>query len=178
MTRARPILFSGPLVRAILAGEKTETRRVIKQDVLRTAGPIEALSPYGVRGDHLYVREAFAVDTGGAPPTRGVPVGRPVYRADVGDDAPCTVEPRWRPSIHMPRHMARIWLRVEDVLVEQVQDIDEAGAVAEGVACRADFAALWDRINAPRGYAWGANPWVWVVRFKRVPAPECVLKGV
>jgi hypothetical protein len=87
---------------------------------------------------------------------------------------------KWRPSIHMPKWAARIWLRVTEVRVERVQAITEADAKAEGVALggsphpdvppadthRAAFADLWDKLNAGRGYGWAENPWVWVVRFE------------
>ena len=88
---------------------------------------------------------------------------------------------KWRPSIHMPRWASRITLRVTNVRVERVQEISEEDALAEGVygdeAAPFDqatatmcFEALWDSINAKRGYGWDANPWVWVVEFERVEA--------
>jgi hypothetical protein len=86
---------------------------------------------------------------------------------------------RWRPSIHMPRHVSRITLEITGVRVERVKDISEMDARAEGVQkkhdvthidweYRANFKPLWDSINAERGYGWDANPWVWVIEFRRV----------
>ena len=95
---------------------------------------------------------------------------------------------KWRPSIHMPRTAARLYLLVKSVRVERVQDIRSADAEAEGVektgTCRwrdycgiesggfinptASFVTLWDSLNAKRGYPWDSNPWVWVIEFRRV----------
>lgn len=96
---------------------------------------------------------------------------------------------RWRPNIHMPRWAARTWLRVTDVRIERVQDITEEDARAEGVepyrdmaflhgdpggreSYRDGFIDLWDSLYARRGLGWTANPWVWVVAFKRAERPE------
>lgn len=175
----KPILFSGPLVRAILAGQKTETRRVVKGGpwlrVMRNGGEWLGVGegdvddrflrcPYGKPGDRLYVRETWAPKH-----HRGVKDGPATaltahYRASEPD---CVTD-RWRPSIHMPKRLARTWLQVEDIGVERVQDIDEDGAEAEGLGCgfaRERFRELWDDINAKRGSGWDLNPWVWVVRF-------------
>lgn len=151
MTKERPILFSGPMVRAILAGTKTQTRRIVKgvgnrgvywtdliQDTEKVDGKEVSLGfadeygewhktedycPYGQPGDRLWVRETWAQHTiEGDTYT--------VYRADSepdGDGAP------WRPSIFMPRAACRIVLELTAVRVERLQDISEADAQAEGV---------------------------------------------
>lgn len=150
----KPILFSGEMVNAILAGRKTMTRRVVKND---------AHCPYA-SGDTLWVRETFAVNCVGGQDFL-------FYRADSypdGDGAP------WKPSIFMPRKYSRITLRITDVRVERLQDISEDDAIAEGiepdphVSTWLKFALLWNRINEERGFGWDTNPWVWVVRFERV----------
>ena len=191
----KPILFSGEMVRAILDGRKTQTRRVIKPQpsagVRRSVFVLSGLEdghgrelrcPYGRPGDTLWVRETWAShkymdDTKPSEFTAGAQMLPVWYRADgVQSDE----RGKWRPSIFMPRWASRITLRVVDVRVEQVQDISEEDAVAEGVTknlpdgwiCaeshRMIFKRLWNSINGTRGYAWYTNPWVWVVEFEEV----------
>jgi len=180
--RELPILFSGAMVRAILAGRKTQTRRILKP---QPTGDINKWlhdhSPARWNiGDHLWVRERFSGewpdDT--KPPgqwDRGSPIW---YWAD-GDP----VEGDWtrpKPSIHMPRWASRITLSVKAVRVERLHDITTGGIAAEGKDHRAfrgqgpafdqwmvnEFASLWDAINGPG--AWDANPWVSVTTFRRI----------
>lgn len=187
----RPILFSAPMVRAILYERKTQTRRVVKpQPVDRGGGSLsisyaagkmnhmgpanfmlEKLAqygcPYGKTGDRLWVREAFFIDGG---------KGSVRYRAS-GHVSPFG----WKPSIHMPRWASRITLEITGVRVERLQDISNADAMSEGIEeylgikytgekppadGRIRFSELWTEINGP--YSWSANPFVWVIEFKRV----------
>lgn len=209
----RPIIFSTPMVRVILQGRKTQTRRVMRPQPPPIAGLYfrhcghglwagymppgepadipEVRAPYEV-GDTLWVRESFAnIAIRGYDPTY-------LYRAD-GDELPPfdlrATDNRWRPSIHMPRTIARLFLRVTGVRVERVQDISEEDAAAEGVTERAypgtpnahdpadkivwvaddrallsgGFGALWDHLNYKRGFGWDADPWVWAIEFERLP---------
>lgn len=183
----RPILFSDAMVRAILENRKTETRRVVKGEV-RTDR-----YPYGRAGDLLYVRESWAAAKclddksprriGDMAEDAGFRPGAPIwYRSDNMYNMWTDLEnarKRWggkgrgRPSIHMPKWASRIWLRVAEVRIERLQGITPTAILAEGVeptgSTRGDqerWAALWDGINAGRGYAWASNPWVWVVRFE------------
>lgn len=153
--RERPILFSGPMVRALLDGNKTQTRRIMKPQpkVLKNgtwyapyaAEPTKwcyllgdrqhgwAKCPYGSAGTELWVRETFA-EVGGCDP--GLPVYRANYPACVPreyQNVPPADEVRWRPSIHMPRRLSRISLLITDVRVQRLQDISEEDAKAEGV---------------------------------------------
>lgn len=170
----RPILFSAPMVRAILANTKTQTRRVARVNPMHQGMALEPgemahgiplkTCPYGQPGDRLWVRETWA------PLTVGY-----AYRADpVWNGPPAD---RWRPSIHMPRAASRITLEVTGVRVEKLQDISEADAQAEGAARhispaafltghRQGYRLLWESINGPD--SWAANPWVWVIEFKRI----------
>jgi hypothetical protein len=196
--KERPILFSAPMVRAILDGSKTQTRRIVKPqpehgvtpchwsptghavtaaphnergDTSCTCKPIRA--PYGAPGDRLWVRETHA--------PRYFDDGSPSYRADWTALAAATVpQPKWTPAIHMRRADSRILLEVTDVRVERLQAITEEDARAEGVggpplhpgpdfAHRTAFAVLWDEINGKRA-PWESNPWVWVVSFQRAGA--------
>jgi hypothetical protein len=153
----KPIIFSGPMIRALLEGRKTQTRRVMKPPygIFESVGG--ELRPMHIKvspGDRLWVREAFADMT--------LELGQPWeqynaetrlyeretnpfvwYRADgeppdVGDGRPLPA--RWRPSIHMPRWASRITLIVTDVRVQRVQDISEEDAIAEGVPTNNDYA--------------------------------------
>lgn len=194
--KERPILFSAPMVCAILDGKKTQTRRVIKPQpewmepevvwTLRENGhsgtgwyahnedyPEEGSlfyhCPYGTPGDRLWVRETFHTVDGASA----------FYRADYehnpkGDKEHGIV---WTPSIHMPRWASRITLKVTDVRVERLQDISEKDAWAEGCegfdddvsggkSGYCEYAELWEAING-KG-SWEANPWVWVVEFREV----------
>lgn len=175
-----PILFSGEMVRAILAGRKTQTRRVVKGTALEWLQPKmfspafvamqdNKLSPYGYAGDLLWVRETWCPDW----------TDHVIYKADGGSaiDAGYKTEPRWRPSIHMPRAASRITLEVVSVRVERVQEVSPEDCFKEGVVPEKIlhpvtptrlFSGLWDSINAKRGYSWESNPWVWVVEFKQV----------
>lgn len=179
--KERPILFSGAMVRAILEGRKTQTRRVVKY-VPALGEPEEwchrfsfgsdpiIFNPehhckYGAVGERLWVRETWA-DCGDKTA---------VMRADCSVLVPGV---RWRPSIHMPRWASRITLEIIGVRVERLQDISDEDAMAEGCQAeiippnfqsyRAGYATLWDAINGPG--AWDKNPWVWVIEFKWVEA--------
>lgn len=149
--KERPILFSAPMVRALLDGRKTQTRRIIKPQPQCGVGrytedgtpgevdwvlldedgdPIDIAlrCPYGAPGDRLWVKETYAVDVSGC--LRGLS-----YRADHQDprgDGPAHPM-RWRPSIYMPRWASRLTLEVTQVRVERLQDISEADAIAEGI---------------------------------------------
>ncbi len=188
--KERPILFSAPMVRAILAGTKTQTRRVVKDPGLPCATDAQQRDcirraigcPYGQPGDRLWVREAWGVyDQGFDTAEESAFV---VYRADTDRPDP----KRWRPSIHMPRWASRITLEITDVRVQRLQDISEADADAEvfgggfphvvlpelfpdadaagGLSIPECFRVLWESINGAG--SWETNPWVWALTFHRV----------
>lgn len=163
----RPALFSGPLVRAILDGRKTQTRRL--GDLWRK---VEV-------GDRMWVRETWNTESfvyDDHKPLDIPPGALIVYRADRKQ---WHKETRWRPSIFMPRWASRITLDVVEVRREPLQDIDEADARAEGLEASKDaagdvwttarerFIDLWDEINDKPGKRWCCNPHVYVVTFKR-----------
>ncbi|MCD9572173.1 hypothetical protein [Pseudomonas protegens] len=205
--KERPILFSAPMVRAILEGRKTVTRRPIKpsmrgfdvsfelhqqddgswrpmhtfdescMDDQGTEHPIAC--PYGQPGDRLWVRETWGMQVRRYGGGTGEHI---VYRATNPEAVYCkSAEGReypvkWKPSIHMHRHSSRILLEITDVRVERLQEITPSQCIAEGAwriedkalgrghEAVAAFKDLWQST----GGDWDANPWVWVVEFRRV----------
>lgn len=187
--KERPILFSGPMVRALLAGTKTQTRRIIKPqpeplrqcvDGWRWKGEhhdfMIDVCPFGKPGDRLWVKETYS-----AHGEMG-DWGRKRYRADLGDDAKEPHGLHWRPSIFCTRNASRITLEITSVRVERLNDISEADAKAEGAEIQKEtpggwiicgprigsykegYRWLWESINGAG--SWDANPWVWVIEFR------------
>ncbi len=213
MSRVLPILFNGDMVRAILDGRKMVTRRICKDaneftvpdmsfydadkrtyavhnyadkehtDKLSIAERTCPICP----GDILYVRETWYKDK-----------YRYMYRANYSEDEKfyrggVEEKVKWRPSIHMPKEAARIWLNVKDVRVERLQEIAEGQAEAEGAidnrgfvhspdnehynihSAKEHFAQIWNstikKSDLDR-YGWDANPWVWVIEFERCEKPD------
>jgi hypothetical protein len=209
LKNAKPILFNTEMVQAILEGKKSVTRRIIKQgNILPTGDWLGEIkeggewctnprkdvlwtgfrSKYGADayymcryqvGDILYVRETWSIHEcvkcqAGIPALGGECKCKYVYRASYG-----ATDFRWKPSIHMPKEAARIFLKVTDVRVERLQDITEEDAIAEGmsktlvdgvvfISAKGNFHVLWDSLNIKHGYGWEDNPWVWVIEFERV----------
>lgn len=194
----KPILFSTPMVRAILNGRKTETRRVIKnpeqhqiewdgynaffEDHYGDRHHINTAAPYQP-GQPLWVRETFCpVDDTEFNGKKWID-----YRATPWDSAkhPAGWENapndeqalKWKPSIFMPRKYARLFLEVNSIHAERLQDITEEGARAEGmgkdfVLLESEFEILWNNLNKKRGFGWDTNPWVWVIKFSRIKQDE------
>ena len=189
----KPILFNTQMVRAILDGRKTCTRRIVKPQPTAHYGT-QCIKPPYQPGDILYVRETWerfecrnceGDEKGKCPkePKKSVldkTCGCYMYRAtdEISGDA------KWHPSIHMPKEAARIWLKVTDVRVERLQKITEVQAQVEGCnsglltgACtaRGQFEDLWNttikKSDIDR-YGWDANPWVWVIEFERCEKPK------
>ncbi len=207
----KPILFNTEMVRAILEGRKTVTRRVVKTQptynsrdgfsyrgvaygtdlppiIKGAAYNLRCAAPYQVN-DVLYVRETW-----GCYPESWGNASYFMYRADFPDGAnkymcsgvECDL-PKWRPSIHMPKEAARIFLRVTGVTLERLQDINNPEAEGikvypilndtEGTYYKRLFAfmELWnstikkDQLNT---YGWDANPYVWVIEFERIPEEQ------
>ena len=206
----KPILFNTEMVRAILDGRKSCTRRICKDANDCTVPDMDFYDSdkrtYAVHnyvdkehkdklsiaertcpiclGDILYVRETWcALPVNEVGHIRGHSTY--YYRSD-GDLRPSGWRGKWRPSIHMPKEAARIWLMVTDVSVERLQDIDGKGYVKEGIEeeplkdigdefVKGMFHDLWDSIIKKSDldrYGWDANPWVWVIEFERCEKPE------
>lgn len=171
----KPILFSTPMVQAILNGKKTQTRRIIKKlgvlDVI-SQGFIDnaiTLGKYQV-GDILWVRETWR------PKSHNIPTGwRYEYKATAKEDGNPMDEP-WKPSIFMPKDACRIFLKVTKIRIERLQDITDSDIVKEGAASfgcctkRLNWQLLWEKISGIEN--WKSNPWVFVYEFERTDVPS------
>lgn len=205
--RVRPIIFSGPMARAILEGKKTQTRRIAKEfnelpnlEGILARFPNQRGCPHGEPGDQLWVRETWGLfnDLGFCDTTCAGLVSLPedwhlAYRADHIDprngDGPH--QPFWRPSVHMPRWASRITLEITGVRVERLQKISEEDAMAEGCPLTdpdpfvpgygGSSASGWfsDFWEESHGTgSWDENPWVWVVEFRHAtPEPCAIISG-
>ena len=171
-----PILFNDEMVRAVLEGEKTQTRRPLKPQPSSNITNVKC--PYGEVGDWLWVGEAFYIITRSFKPYRQE---RVIYRATTKDKR----EYEWTPASHMPECASRIFLEVVNIRAEKVQSISNADAKAEGVKplsskdtghlaeitgtkYKPAFSFLWDKIYKEYGLGWEKNPWVWAIEFRRI----------
>lgn len=192
----KPILFSGAMVEAILEGRKTQTRRIVKGDPNGKVPFTDELPcPYGLTSDTLWVREKWNAQTQSGKWWHEVKrEDRPLLNwAWTNPVKPAfeAVPPRWLPSIHMPREACRIELEIVKLKIERLQNITRDDAKAEGVSniwkwssernpyhfergalnpYIANYSVLWDEIHAESlvGDGWNANPFVWVIEFKRL----------
>lgn len=200
MSRVLPILFNMEMVRAILDGRKSCTRRIIKPQpqgyfevseeplyIYDTDGKQGKITPPYQPGDILYVREAWHKYTKRIGKGESCRLAEFYgYKASVANSE--DAEEPWHPSIHMPKEAARIWLKVTNVRVERLQDIDGKGCVKEGIEeeplkyvgdefVKGMFHDLWDstikKSDLDR-YSWDANPYVWIIEFERCEKPEGV----
>ena len=224
MSKVRPILFSAPMVRALLDGSKTQTRRIMKPQpdypiIIATdphtnryqIGEREPVTeaallrecPHGQPGDRIWVRETFrltdtfdldspsrvgerCIDAGYKKPWAPILYEADGWRRDwhhVGTpphDGTLPKQGKTRVSIHMPRWASRILLEIVSVRAERLNDCSDADARAEGTpgghgvipsynynaTASEHYSHLWESINGVG--SWAANPWVWVIEFKRV----------
>ncbi|ARW95313.1 hypothetical protein VKQ53_26590 [Escherichia coli] len=185
--KERGMIFNDEMVRAILGGNKTQTRRIVEEKFYGRAVAAELFAkhcPYGQPGDRIWVRETYRVHG------KATDVATLVYRASVRnswteqthrvpvDVCNKPVSEKWTPSIHMPRWASRILLEITDVRVERLRDMSEADAKAEGATpatykitppeavYRVGFGDIWRSIYGQDN--WLSNPWVWVIEFKRI----------
>lgn len=196
----KPILFNTEMVKAILEGRKTVTRRIIKptskdadrvgiliDDITKTTmgaincnkdgSAISGIKPPYQIGDILYVRETWKRIPGASSK------GGFAYKYKASEEGRYWDKVygfKWKPSIHMPKEAARIWLKVINVRVERLQDITPKQAGEEGVTWETDnsgmyrrmrFKQLWDSTIKKQDldkYGWDANPYTWVIEFERI----------
>ena len=167
----KPISFSAPMVRAILGGRKSQTRRVVKPQPNVRLSNIEETNlwsytlceqdwkcTYGKPGDILWVRETFY---------KHKHIG--MKFSDEYEALPDNLKPYYRKcsAIFMSKWVSRITLKITDVRVERLQEISEKDAISEGILAVASFADIWNSINGKK-HPWASNPWVWVIDFERV----------
>ena len=188
--KSRPILFKGEMIRAILDGRKTQTRRVIKAEWsrcldLEEPGDLQKAidqCPYGKIGDFLWVKESFrAVNEYGG--NEWTTFAYPKYKdGQIGRIASLQEDYfykkiKWQSPIFMPRWASRISLKIMDVRVDRLQSISYEYIKREGIQkkingvsldMKVDFYNLWDSINAKKGYGWDENPWVFIISFERI----------
>lgn len=223
------MIFNAEMVRAILDGRKTQTRRLMKIqpkpcnhsnwpehspitqwksdstgwycgvcangisiDHRQRAKAI--VCPFGAIGDRIWVRETWAEAGAGAPDLQLYRANYPEHVPSHYENVPPAEDIRWTPSIHMPRWASRILLEITDVRVERLNSISEEDCWAEGIeavdglfenteiidmalkigCCVEDskpmFALLWQSIYGAD--SWQANPWVWVIEFKRIEGDD------
>lgn len=159
--REKPIIFSGPMVKAILDGSKTQTRRPLKVHPALISR-VQAKPRCMFRYDRLWVRESWRPKL--FPNDKDIE-----YRADY--DSPGKP---WKPSIYMPRWASRITLEITHVWIERLQEISAYDILREGLECHPvpqnfrKFEILWNSLYAKKGYGWETNPWVWVISFKKI----------
>jgi len=187
IVKERPILFSGEMVRAILDGRKTQTRRIIKKQPLCNGHLIRGFEY--LEGDRLWVKEALYASLQSCGET-GYYLAKYVADGKFACMENVPVAWQWKrtyqPGMFMPRWASRITLGITGVRVERLQEITPANCKAEGIFIthpekptidealhhmrlyRDAFTELWDSLNAKRGYPWDSNPWVWVIEFKRI----------
>ena len=221
--KERGMIFNAEMVRAILEGRKTQTRRVMKvqpepsktregdywfpskklecmvhiSDIVPGNSPIadchlffqEHCCPFGAVGDRIWVRETWAEAGAGAPDLKLYRANYPEHVPSHYENVPKAEDIRWTPSIHMPRVACRILLEITDVRVERLNDISQEDAQAEGMELTGwrptysdpdsggdyqtpydNFAELWESIYGQEN--WNANPWVWVIEFKRIEGDD------
>lgn len=218
--KERGMIFNAEMVRAILDGRKTQTRRVMKpqpepcpaprgghwwpSNVFKTmlhveeemqngkggwGGLVGDVCPFGDVGDRIWVRETWAEAGASAPDLKLYRANYPAHVPTHYENVPPAEDVRWTPSIHMPRWASRITLEITDVRVERLHSISERDALREGLfqlpasgryclqpgmqyfgmashSAKEVYSWLWASIYGEE--SWAANPWVWVIKFKRV----------
>lgn len=194
LPKSKPILFSTPMVKAILMGEKTKTRRIVtKESVINDPNIVlsyltdgDCFAHFRGKGNHvdcagfvskykiddiLWVREAWQYSDDLKNPYWYKQHAKEEYLPEYFEKM------KWRPSIHMPKEACRLFLKVKSIKVERLQDITDEEAKAEGVetldfypgydiSSRGKFEGLWNLINEE--IVWDQNPWVWVYEFERI----------
>jgi hypothetical protein len=156
------------MVRAILDGRKTQTRRVVKPPKgcrdARYAG-VDFGCPYGQPGDRLRVRETWQHEDMCCDDHRCGQPSHIYYKAT--EVAPETFA-SWRLPQHMPKWACRLWLEITDVRVQRLQEITYDDALVDSCTDVTFFRVEWNTYYAKRGYSWADNPWVWALTFKVV----------
>jgi hypothetical protein len=178
--KEKPIIFSTPMVQAILSGQKKQTRRAVKGDLVARFDidgdgfaayqdqngdfwGAHEFCPYGRIGNRLWVREAFSPNYSDD--------GATAYKADYDKDkiGDVVTEPKWCSPLYMRRAVSRITLEITGIRIEGLTKITQEDAIAEGCSSVEEYRQLWDRLNGKKkGCSWVDSPWVWKIEFKRL----------
>ena len=165
--KERPIIFSAPMVRSLISGSKTQTRRIAKDQ----SGLISFDNPYGHAGDFLWVKESWRTlaQYDKLKPTL-IPINAPIeFKADQNKSTSEEMSGKWRTPLFMPKRFSRLVLEIANVRYEKLIECSQLDAIAEGVESVnsnpiAQYKALWEDLHGVG--SWNKNPWVWVIEFR------------
>ena len=194
------ILYSTDMIKVILDGRKTQTRRTLGLEKInenpddwhlsacfldgkarfsndKTGEDITIKCPYGGVGDLLYARETWMFDGGRSSEFIKYKADDPDYASRTASES---FKLAWRPSIHMPKWAARIWQEITGLSAERLQSITEEDALAEAPPVyggwfetwKGCFKVEWNSLHAEMGYLWESNKWVWVIETRRINEKE------
>lgn len=166
--KERPIIFSGPMVRSLISGIKTQTRRIAKDQ----SGIIPSNNPYGHAGDLLWVKESWRTLSkyDMLKPTL-IPINASIeYKADQYKNTQEGMSEKWRTPLFIQKRFSRLELVILNVRYEKLMACTELDAMAEGVGsihvnALAQYKAIWEGLHGLG--SWEKNPWVWVIEFRR-----------
>lgn len=165
--KERPIIFSAPMVRSIINGTKSQTRRIAKDQ----GGITSSDNPYGDAGDLLWVKESWRTlaQYDNVKPTL-IPINAPIeFKADQNRSFSEAMSEKWRTPLFMLKRFSRLVLEITNVRYEKLIECSQLDAIAEGVGSVnsnpiAQYKALWEDLHGLG--SWDKNPWVWVIEFR------------
>lgn len=165
--KERPIIFSSPMVRALINGTKTQTRRIAKDQ----SGNVTSENPYGHAGDLLWVKESWRTLAKYDPLKPSlIPINAPIeFKAQQSTNTRRGMSDKWRTPLFMPKLLSRLVLEIINVRYEKLNECSQPDAIAEGVGSIdlepvAQYKKIWEDLHGIG--SWHKNPWVWVIELK------------